>query len=108
MDSMALPTQYIKKPPFVCYFKSSTSKGGAPYKIGDTKAWKGTIFHYCDCPNHRGKIKWYIHPPTERRTRKYWIEKKGGEPIANTSASAIEEDEDNDNAEKTPPLSIFL
>lgn len=49
------------------YYKSSNAVGSVQYKIGDTKVWKGTTYHYCDA-NHRWKAKWHTHPASKCRT----------------------------------------
>ncbi|CAJ1958403.1 unnamed protein product [Cylindrotheca closterium] len=44
-------------PPFIKHFKKPESEGNAPYIVGDTKDFKGTTWHFCNCPTHRDKNK---------------------------------------------------
>ena len=57
-------------PHFTKFFKVPISNGSVEYKVGDTKDWNGTTWHYCDAPTHCDRIKWHTYPTTECRTRK--------------------------------------
>jgi hypothetical protein len=87
----------IKLPPFVKHFKSSTGSDGQKFKVGDKKTWNNSTWYFCDCPNHRDKVKWHTHEATECRTRKKWLEKEN-EPRANLAA-----DDDDDASVGTEP-----
>jgi hypothetical protein len=77
-DQTANPNKR-KTPPFVKHFKSSTSSDAPNYKVGDSKNWDNTTWYFCDCPNHRDKIKWHTHAADTCRTRLRWLE---GKPAA--------------------------
>jgi hypothetical protein len=85
-------------PPFVKHFKSSTGSDGQKFKVGSKKIWNNSTWYFCDCPNHRDKVKWHTHDEaTECRTRKQWLEKEN-EPRANLAA-----DDDADDSVGTEP-----
>lgn len=84
----AAPSDKGPEPPFIRHFKESDSPDARRYQLGDTKSWNGTTYHYCDCPNHRRKIKWHTHPPDQCRTRARWLETKDSTPSAANPASA--------------------
>lgn len=75
-----------KLPPFAKHFKSSTEPDAQTYKVGNTKTW-----HFCDCPNHRDRVKWHTHPAETCRLRLRWLaNERGGPPsMANVVASDI-------------------
>ena len=69
-------TKVGKFPPFARHFRTSTEPNSPEYKIGDTKSWNGDVYYYCDCPNHRGRVRWHKHPAPECTTRKNWLNKQ--------------------------------
>lgn len=76
-------------PPFLLWAKDQAT--GTAYKVGDTKDWKGTTYHFCDTPTHKRGIKWHRHSATECKTRQNWIA-TGSPPIAQANLA------DNDDA----------
>jgi hypothetical protein len=71
-----------KQPPFIKHFKSSPGPDATKFKVGDSKPWNNQTWYFCDCPNHRDRIKWHPHTATECRTRTKWLENKDSEPVA--------------------------
>jgi len=47
-----------ESPPWLKHFKDLNC---TKHKIGDTKEFKGKIYHYCDTPSHCDRDKWRIH-----------------------------------------------
>jgi hypothetical protein len=86
-------------PTFARHFKGKEADGGKAYKVGDTKKWKDATWYYCDCPNHRDRIKWHTHTAEDCRTRKNWLDKGGAKAPTVANAAVEEEDEDP----PTPP-----
>jgi hypothetical protein len=75
-----------KQPPFLRHFKSSTSSGSVTYKVGNTKPFYGATWYFCDCPNHRDRIKWHTHAAADCCTHINWLSNKtSGPPIANAA-----------------------
>lgn len=68
--------RFIKHKPlsFVTHYQNSH---GVKYKIGDTLNSNGTSFHFCDCPLHRNKLKWYTHHSDKSRIRNFWLKENG-------------------------------
>ena len=52
-------------PPFVRHFKATAASDAATFKVGNTKEWKRDTWYFCDCPNHRDRLKWHTHPTPE-------------------------------------------
>jgi hypothetical protein len=75
----------FKQPPFVKHYKSSVADGDKAFKVGDTKVWNKETWHFCDCPNHRDRIKWHTHSTADCRTHRNWIE-KGSPPVISNPA----------------------
>ena len=71
-------------PPFARHYRVSNEPEAALYKVGDTKAHQGTTWYFCDCPHHRGKIKWHTYSAESCRTRKSWLANKA-KPAANVA-----------------------
>ena len=71
-------------PPFCRHFKTSTDENATLYKVGDTKQWDGSTWYFCDCPNHKDKLRWHSHKPEVCRTRKRWLAEKD-EAVANNA-----------------------
>jgi len=69
----------VASPPFAKHTHPDNKSDAVPYKVGDTKEWKGTTYHFCDTPNHRGKIHWHTHATADCRTRQRWLAKKQAE-----------------------------
>jgi hypothetical protein len=67
-------TAQEKPPPFAKHFKASAAADAVQYKVGDSKVHNGKTFYFCDCPNHRDKLRWHVHPADTCRTRKKWLE----------------------------------
>lgn len=63
-----------KLPPFAKHFKSSTAANATPFKVGDSKEWNGQTWYFCDCPNHRDRVKWHTHTAATCRSRLRWLE----------------------------------
>ena len=75
-------------PPFVRHFKATAASNTATFKVGDTKEWKGDTWYFCDCPNHRDRLKWHSHPDPECGTRQKCLnDKYGSAPTAAISDS---------------------
>mmetsp|Transcript_41992 Transcript_41992/g.101185 ORF Transcript_41992/g.101185 Transcript_41992/m.101185 type:complete len:480 (+) Transcript_41992:1052-2491(+) len=85
-------------PPFLRFYKRPDSEGNAPYVVGDVKEFQGQTWHFCDCPNHKGKVKWHTHPTKECRTRKKWLESDGA-----ANAGIVDEDA-SDAPDTTGPI----
>jgi hypothetical protein len=82
--------------PFVKHFKSSTSSDAPNYKVGDSKNWDNTTtWYFCDCPNHRDKIKLPTHAADTCRTRLRWLE---GKSPAVANQGEVQTDNDGDAA----------
>jgi len=83
------------QPPFVKHYKSSPEPDAPKFKLGDKKEWKGSTYHFCDCPNHRARIKWHTHKPDDCNTRIRWLAEKSGTtpspPTANVADTTGEE-----------------
>ena len=63
-----------RQPPlFINHYKSPSNQS---YKLGDTKEWNGTIFHYCDAPTHKNRTKWHTQTAETCCTRLCWLENK--------------------------------
>lgn len=82
-------------PPFIKHFKHKVNGNDVKDKVGDTKQWKGDTWHFCDCTNHRDRIKWHTHPATDCRTRKRWLKQKKIKPEAQANLGR-DEQEDQD------------
>ena len=77
-----------KRPPFLKHYKVSEEANAKKFKVGDTKVWNGVTYHYCDSPNHRGRIRWHKHKAEECSTRKKWLAKQNeASPEANVGAA---------------------
>jgi hypothetical protein len=87
-----------KMPPFVKHFKSDTASDSKPYKVGDTKTWDNTLWYFCDCPNHRERVKWHTHPATDCRTRLKWLENQG-----TVQGKVADLDDDTTDADPSEP-----
>jgi hypothetical protein len=72
-----------KLPPFAKHFKANNAPDSQKFKVGDSKSWNDLTWYFCDCPNHRDKLKWHTHTAETCRTRQNWLENKGGRPAAN-------------------------
>jgi hypothetical protein len=48
-----------KPPPFIWHWKVTKEPDLVIYKLGNTKVWLGETWHFCDCPNHRNRVKWH-------------------------------------------------
>lgn len=88
-----------KKPPFLKYYKVSEEANAKEHKVGDTRTWKNETYHYCDCPNHRGRVRWHKHKAEDCTVRKRWLEEQDaataniatdgeGETTSETNSSA--------------------
>lgn len=64
-------------PPFAHHFKSSGAPDAVKYKFGDTKEHKGHMYHFCECPTHRDRIKWHPFPAVECKSCIKWLESRG-------------------------------
>ena len=84
-----------KRPPFLKYYKVSYKPNAKMHKVGDTRTWKNSTYYYCDCPNHRGRVRWHKHKAEDCTARKTWLVQKSsgdanpeahvtdGPPVAN-------------------------
>jgi hypothetical protein len=72
-----------KLPPFAKHFAVSSAADAKKYKVGDSKEWNQHTWYFCDCPNHRDKVKWHTHPASTCRTRAKWLEQQGTSPEGN-------------------------
>jgi hypothetical protein len=86
-----------KMPPFAKHFKSSTETGYVTYKVGDSKPWDNTTWYFCDCPNHRDRIKWHTHSAADCHTRTVWIERKASGGSIGNASDVKDEDVTTDN-----------
>jgi len=77
-ESPTTTTTQRKLPPFVRHFKASTSPDAKPFVVGDSKIWDGKTWYFCDCPNHRDRIKWHTHTAESCRTRQRWLQSLSG------------------------------
>ena len=98
-------------PPFVRHYKSTVNGVDTKYKVGDTKVWKDVTYYYCDCPNHRNRIKWHKFKPEDCKVRTRWLENKkkkvkteANEGIVNDNDADDEHDVKEDEDE---PVSDF-
>ena len=71
-----------------------------PYKVGDSKVWKGKTYYYCDTTLHNNRIKRHKHKPATCRTRIHWLESKkkkdrAPDPTANIGETKNQENEDS-------------
>ena len=80
----ATPPKSSSLPPFARHFKSSPAPDAPKFVVGDSKPFNGTTWFFCDCPNHRNKVKWHTFPHTECRQRQRWLE-TNPPPSANLS-----------------------
>ena len=88
-------------PPWIKHFQSVKDGVKTVYKVGDTKTWKGETWYFCDCPNHRDRVKWHTHPAETCRTRKRWLANKKAKITANEGI--VDEDskeQANDNEDE--------
>ena len=76
-DTPAAKRATSKLPPFIKHFKTSAEADAAPHKVGDSKTWNNETWYFCDCPNHRDRIKWHTHTHTDCKTRARWVASKG-------------------------------
>lgn len=79
-----------KLPPFVKHYKSSNAADAQPYKVGDSKTWNNLTWYFCDCPNHRDRIKWHTHTADSCHSRQRWLANPGSRappPTANVVAA---------------------
>ena len=76
----------ITPPPFLTHYKDSKE---VKYKLGDTKMHNNKKFYFCDCPDHRNRLKWHTHSTEDCRTRINWLAK--GAPAATHSTGATAE-----------------
>ena len=91
-----------KRPPFLRHYKSSPGDDGTPYVVGDSKTWNNSTWYFCDCPNHRDRIKWHTFPASECNVRRRWLEGQAA-PQANLSQ---EPDDATSAAASVAPSSI--
>ena len=77
------------------------------YKVGDTKKVQSTVWHFCDCPNHRGKVHWHTFPADQCRTRNRWIKRQGNATanLANGGGQDDFNDHDDGKQEEDPEAS---
>lgn len=98
-DSKKQPYNVDKdQPPFVKHYKASSEPDAAKFKLGDTKDWKGSTYHFCDCPIHRSRIKWHTHKPDDCKTRTRWLADKEGSTTTPSPPTANVADTDTDDA----------
>ena len=83
-----------KLPPFVRHFKASIEQNAKKYALGDKKELNSKTCYYCDA-NHFNKLRWYIHPHTECRTRIHQ-EKQKERNIENNLGNANDDNQAND------------
>jgi hypothetical protein len=76
-------TRRQKLPPFAKHFSVSSAADATKYKVGDSKEWNQHTWYFCDCPNHRDKIKWHTHPASTCRTRAKWLAQQATSSEAN-------------------------
>ena len=84
-DTPAAKRTSNKLPPFIKHFKTSADADAPPHKVGDSKPWNNETWYFCDCPNHRDRIKWHTHTHTDCKTRARWLANKGKGAVANTA-----------------------
>ena len=85
-----------KLPPFARHFKDAPGDNGKKYKVGDKQMFEGTTWHFCDCPQHRNRVKWHTFPAESCRSRQNWLaaQSDGGDtptkppPVANMTNAA--------------------
>ena len=110
----AKKTKTVGLPPFVRHYKSVTNGVETKYKVGDTKVWKDTTYYFCDCPNHRNRVKWHKFKPEDCKTRQRWLENKKkkikteahegvvGDNNADDEKTDGDSDHDDDDGEPSP------
>lgn len=59
-------------PPFLTHYRYSQD---TKYKLGDTKELNKKKFYFCDCLDHRNRLKWHTHRPEDCHTGIVWIVK---------------------------------
>ena len=89
-----------KTPPFIKFTKVNNTPDSPLFKVGDTKLWNDKTWHYCDCPNHRGGIRWHTHPADACRTRACWLKMK--EKDTKPNANIAEEPSTESTNEEIP------
>ena len=83
-------------PPWKTHFQHTVNGVKTPYKVGDTKTWKGQTYYFCDCPNHRDRIKWHTFPAETCRTRKRWLERKKKKKVKTEANEGVVEGDDKE------------
>ena len=87
-----------QKPPFLRDTESTVDGKRVKHKLGDTKVWKGTTLHYCDCPKHLKSLHWHTHKPADCRTRQRWIKAQARDTAQANLAGNAQPGEANDAA----------
>lgn len=109
------PTPTLTKstlPPFARHFKSSPAPDAPKFKVGDSQPFNGATWYFCDCPNHRNKIKWHTFPHTECRQRQRWLEETPHPPIATLATTPSDNNSttssSNPSTSSSKPIALLL
>ena len=87
-------------PPWITHFQHTSNGVAKKYKVGDTKVWQEDTRHYCDCPNHKDKVRWHTHPAKSCRTRKRWLEAQKNKISVNKGIVGDEQDDEENGEDK--------
>ena len=80
-------------PSFIKHYKHKVDGEDVNYKVGDVKTYNNEKWYFCDCPNHRDRIKWHSHTADDCRTRSRWLKQKKVKAEANLAEDEPTEDE---------------
>ena len=81
------------------HFVKETVNGTIDYKVGNTKTWKGTVWHYCYFTNHCDGMRWHTHKATDCKLRLHHLQSN---PPLTTANSDTDESPDEEPANDQP------